>query len=61
MFCSELDTDEHLFHCWGYGDLHESVEIDYNVFFTLDVGMDELYEYANILIKIYARLELLQK
>ena len=61
MFCSELDTDEHLFHCWGYGDLHESVEIDYNVFFTLDVGVDELYEYANILIKIYARLELLQK
>ena len=60
IFCTQLDTDEHLFNCWGYMDLCEGVNIDSNIFYTLDAGIEELCEYANVLLKIHERLELMQ-
>ena len=60
IFCTQLDTDEHLFNCWGYMDICEGINIDSSIFYTLDAGIEELCDYANVLSKIYERLELMQ-
>ena len=54
-YCCEKETDEHLFWCCGYIDIHRG-EIDYGSFIRLNCNMDVLREAARILIKIYDRL-----
>ena len=61
MFCGILDTDEHLFTCWGYMDLLDGMVIDHNMFYNLkDVSKSELSDAADVLLKIYRRLEICQ-
>ena len=55
VFCCCLDTDEHLFHCCGYMDLH-NYELSHEMFLRLD-GEPEVLSYgAKILIQIHDRL-----
>ena len=54
-FCCEMETDEHLFQCCGYMDLHQN-KIDYNIFMNLDCEMDVLKFAAKTLVKIHSRL-----
>ena len=55
VFCCGLDTDEHLFQCCGYMDLHEEM-VDYNMFIKLSCDMDTLSVGAKILIRLHDRL-----
>ena len=54
-FCCEVETDEHLFHCCGYEDIHKG-ESDYKTFFQLDCGMEKLSHEAKVLLQIHERL-----
>ena len=60
VFCDKLDTDEHIFKCWGYMDLMGGMDIDHTIFYTLDVPENELSEAAEVLLKIHQRLEIVQ-
>ena len=60
VFCKDLDTDEHLFTCWGYLDIIGGDHIDVSMFYNLNTTNDELSRGADILIKIYDRLEIAQ-
>ena len=57
MHCGQLDTDEHLFKCSGYSDLITN-DVHYAMFFILTVDTDVLNKGADVLLKIYKRLEL---
>ena len=61
IFCSCLDTDEHLFSCMGYLDIMEEQQINPNMFYTLDAPMTVLSRGAKILLMIYERLERFQE
>ena len=61
IFCSCMDTDEHLFSCVGYLDIMKEQQIDPNIFYTLDVPMSELSRGAKILLMIHERLERFQE
>ena len=54
-FCCKKETDEHLFWCCGYIDLHKG-ELDHGTFMKLDCTMNELSQAARTLIKIHDRL-----
>ena len=54
-YCCQKETDEHLFWCCGYFDLHKG-ELDHATFINLDCDMDKLREAAGTLIKIHDRL-----
>ena len=54
-FCLRLDTDEHLFHCCGYMDIHQN-KLDHKIFWSVDSDMEELQVGAQILLKIHERL-----
>ena len=54
-FCCDIETDEHLFNCCGYMDLHK-YEVKHEWFLSLDGDMQKLSSGAKILIKIYERL-----
>ena len=56
VYCGNLDTDEHLFTCWGFLDICQDVNIDHKMFYKLDVSMDELRSASKVLMKIYDRL-----
>ena len=58
-YCNRLDTDEHLFTCWGYMDLVNGM-IDHTIFYHLNVTNSELSMAADVLIGIYNRLEMCQ-
>ena len=61
IFCSCIDTDEHLFTCFGYLDIIKDQQIDYKMFYTLDVPMALLSSGAKVLIMIYERLQSFQE
>ena len=54
-FCCRLDTDEHLLGCCGYMDIHE-YRVQPEVFLQVDSDIDDLRFCAQILLKIYERL-----
>ena len=54
-FCCKKETDEHLFWCCGYIDLHKG-EMDHGTFMKLDCTMNELSQAARTLIKMHDRL-----
>ena len=54
-FCLDVETDEHLFGCPGYQDVHRN-EWSHEIFMTLDCSMECLSEGAKILIEIHDRL-----
>ena len=56
VYCGNLDTDEHLFTCWGFLDICQDVNIDHNMFYKLDVSLDALRSASQVLIKMYDRL-----
>ena len=60
VYCCCLDTDEHLFTCWGYVDITEGCNIDPSVFYGLEATMDVLSRGAQVLEKIHDRLLLAQ-
>ncbi len=60
VFCKDHDTDEHLFSCWGYFDILDGINIDYTMFYHLNASIDELGRGADILLRIYERLECAQ-
>lgn len=60
VYCGNLDTDEHLFKCWGFRDLMGGMVIDHNMFYHLKVTESELSDAADVLIKIHQRLERIQ-
>ena len=55
VFCCQPDTDEHLFSCCGYLDIHK-FEVRHDMFMKLDIEMDKLSDGAKILLRIYERL-----
>ena len=59
-FCCGIETDEHLFKCCGYMDLHEG-QIEYRDFITLDCSMEKLGNSARRLMKIYDRLNMVNE
>ena len=61
IFCSCMDTDEHLFSCLGYLDIMKDQQIDPTMFYTLDVSMTLLSSGAKILLMIYERLKNFQE
>ena len=58
--CCGIETDEHLFKCCGYMDLHEG-QIEYRDFITLDCSMEKLGNSARRLMKIYDRLNMVNE
>ena len=56
-----METDEHLFTCFGYLDIIKEQQIDYRMFYTLDVPMTLLSSGAKVLIMIYERLSSFQE
>ena len=58
QYCSLRDTDKHLFSCWGYLDIID--DIDYLMFYNLDVPMKRLSAGAQVLLRIYERLSCVQ-
>ena len=61
VYCGKMDTDEHLFTCWGFTDLLEGENIHHEHFYKLDVPMEVLSVGARVLKKIYERLLLVQE
>ena len=59
-FCCGIETDEHLFKCCGYMDLHEG-QIEYRDFITLDCSMEKLGNSARRLMRIYDRLNMVNE
>ena len=57
-FCCQLDTDQHLLNCCGYMDIHE-YRVHYGVFLRVDSDVNDLRLGAQILLKIYDRLLLI--
>ena len=57
IYCNRLDTDEHLFSCWGYIDIFWGVNMDFTMF---NVPMEVLSGGAMILNRIYERLSIAQ-
>ena len=53
--CRQLDTDEHLFICPGYRDLHCGTWKN-SMFFSSDIAIPTLSEGAKILLLIVERL-----
>ena len=53
-------TDEHLFTCWGFLDITENNEVDFNMFYKLDAPVEELAKGAEVLQSIFKRLCLAQ-
>ena len=54
-FCCEKETDEHLFWCCGYIDLHRG-ELEHGTFIRLDCEINQLSLAARTLLKIHDRL-----
>ena len=54
-YCSCIESDLHLFSCAGYRDLLEGINFD--MFMSLNVTMDELSRGAKSLLKVKERLE----
>ena len=54
-FCCKVETDERLFHCCGYVDIHKG-GTDYQTFIKLDCDMEKLSHEAKILLQIHERL-----
>ena len=54
-FCSNVESDLHLFSCAGYKDLLDGTNFD--MFMTLDCTIDELSAGAQKLLKVKERLE----
>ena len=61
IYCDRLDTDEHLFECWGYVDILDGVSIDYRMFYHLNVNMELLGCGASTLERMFERLSDAQK
>ena len=61
VYCGKMDTDEHLFTCWGFTDLLEGENIHHELFYKLDVPMEVLSVGARVLTKMYERLLLVQE
>ena len=59
-YCCSLDTDEHVFQCCGYQDLCES-SVTCEMFYTLDCSIEDLSVGANVLLKIYERMNEMQE
>ena len=55
VFCCKPDTDEHLFRCCGYMDIHK-FDLQLDMFIELDSEIDRLSYGAKILLEIYDRL-----
>ena len=60
--CGKMDTDEHLFTCWGFVDItaNGADEVDHNMFYKLDAPLEELVKGAGVLQSIFERLSLAQ-
>ena len=56
IYCCNVDTDEHLFNCCGYMDLIHDSNINYAMFWNMDVPMDLLSVGAKTLLHIHDRL-----
>ena len=54
-FCCDKDTDEHLFKCCGYMDIHQ-YKISHKIFMCLDTELESLSYGAKILLRIHERL-----
>ena len=54
-FCCDKDTDEHLFKCCGYMDIHQ-YQISHKTFMCLDTKLESLSDGAKILLRIHERL-----
>ena len=59
-FCCGIESDEHLFKCCGYMDLHEG-QVEYRDFIKLDCSMEKLKNGARKLMKIYDRLNMVNE
>ena len=60
IHCGKLETDEHLFSCIGYSDIL-SEDLSYKSLFTLDAKIPKLHRDAEMLQKVYNRLETLKE
>ena len=62
IYCGKMDTDEHLFTCWGFVDItaNGGNEVDHNMFYKLDAPLEELVKGAGVLQSIFERLSLAQ-
>ena len=61
IYCGKMDTDEHLFKCWGFVDITVNSEVDFNMFYKLDATVEELVKGAEVLQSIFERLSLAQE
>ena len=55
-FCKKLDSDIHLFSCYGYSDIVKS-EWKPELFYSLNADTDLLGKGASMLLKLHSRLE----
>ena len=55
-----MDTDQHLFECWGYVDLVGEKSVEYGMFFKTYTPIAALSEGAKVLAKMYDRLSTAQ-
>ena len=60
VYCKRLDTDAHLFTCWGYLDITGTSTVERSMFYHLNATKEELSEGAKILIRIHDRLVIAQ-
>ena len=60
VYCKRLDTDAHLFTCWGYLDITGASNVDSSIFYHLRATKEELSQGAKILICIHERLVIAQ-
>ena len=56
IYCGNLDTDEHLFTCWGFLDICRDESVTCDMFYKLAAPLEDLSKGAQVLIKIYNRL-----
>ena len=54
-FCCETETDEHLFTCCGFMDIHRN-NWNYDLFMALEAKMEILSEGARVLLAMHERL-----
>ena len=60
VYCGHMDTDQHLFECWGYVDLVGEKSVEYGMFFKTDTPIADLSEGAKVLAMMYDRLSTAQ-
>ena len=61
VYCTQLDTDEHLFQCSGYSDITVGKDVAFEMFFVLAASNEELSKGANVLMRILERLQLINE